>query len=234
MTTLSPELLRRFDIPGPRYTSYPTADRFVEAFTAADYGQALAQRRTGPAALALPLSLYVHIPFCESLCTYCGCNKKITTNHKVEDEYLDLVDSEVRDSMGLVSEGQYRELVERLRGMPDAPTARIPFRVVEGQVHGAFALGTVQLGMPYGAANRTGQPPADEGIRIVRAAIERGVTHVDTARAYGDSERVVGEALAGAGARPLPARQTRFDTRTRPSWPSPRSCPSMRAARSGR
>lgn len=93
----------------------------------------------------------------------------------------------------------WRELVDRLRAMPDAPAARIPFRVVEGQVHGAFALGTVQLGLPYGAANRTGQPSADEGIRIVRAAIERGVTHVDTARAYGDSERVVGEALAGAG-----------------------------------
>ena len=68
MTPLSPDLLRRFDVPGPRYTSYPTADRFVEAFTAADYDQALDQRRAGPAALALPLSLYIHIPFCESLC----------------------------------------------------------------------------------------------------------------------------------------------------------------------
>ena len=45
MTPLSPDLLRRFDVPGPRYTSYPTADRFVEAFTAADYNQALEQRR---------------------------------------------------------------------------------------------------------------------------------------------------------------------------------------------
>src|SRR5690348_12037544 len=63
METITAELLRRFDVPGPRYTSYPTADRFVEAFGPADYEQALAQRRDGPAALALPLSLYVHVPF---------------------------------------------------------------------------------------------------------------------------------------------------------------------------
>jgi len=85
---VSSELLQRFDVPGPRYTSYPTADRFVEAFTAADYSQALAQRREGPAALALPLSLYVHIPFCESLCYYCACNKIITKQHSRAETYL--------------------------------------------------------------------------------------------------------------------------------------------------
>src|SRR3954447_23585632 len=79
--TISPDLLRQYDVPGPRYTSYPTADRFVEAFGAADYGQALAQRRDGPAAMVMPLSLYVHIPFCESLCYYCACNKIITKHH---------------------------------------------------------------------------------------------------------------------------------------------------------
>ncbi|WP_334165939.1 oxygen-independent coproporphyrinogen III oxidase [Tepidimonas sp.] len=79
-------LLRRFDIPGPRYTSYPTADRFVEAFTERDYIQALEQRRAG--SLALPLSVYVHIPFCESLCYYCACNKVITKHHGKAAEYL--------------------------------------------------------------------------------------------------------------------------------------------------
>ena len=78
MTTVSHDLLQRFDIPGPRYTSYPTADRFVEAFTGVDLARALSQRRAGPAAAAPPLSLYVHIPFCESLCYYCACNKIIT------------------------------------------------------------------------------------------------------------------------------------------------------------
>lgn len=92
---VSPELLRRYDVAGPRYTSYPTADRFVEAFTVEDYTQALQQRRSGAAALVLPLSLYVHIPFCESLCYYCACNKIITKHHDRAAEYLRYLSREV-------------------------------------------------------------------------------------------------------------------------------------------
>lgn len=92
---VSESLLTRYDISGPRYTSYPTADRFVEAFTADDYAQALAQRRSGAAALALPLSLYVHIPFCESLCYYCACNKIITKHHDKAATYLRYLSREV-------------------------------------------------------------------------------------------------------------------------------------------
>ncbi len=84
--TINENLLRTFDVPGPRYTSYPTADRFVEAFTECDYIQALQQRRMG--SMALPLSLYVHIPFCDSLCYYCACNKVITKHHSKGAEYL--------------------------------------------------------------------------------------------------------------------------------------------------
>jgi oxygen-independent coproporphyrinogen-3 oxidase len=91
----SEDLLRRFDVPGPRYTSYPTADRFVEAFSADDYVQALKQRRTGAAAMTLPLSLYVHIPFCESLCYYCACNKIITRHHDRAAPYLRYLSREV-------------------------------------------------------------------------------------------------------------------------------------------
>ncbi len=92
---VSPELLRRFDVAGPRYTSYPTADRFVEAFTAEDYTRALAQRRSGATALALPLSLYLHIPFCESVCYYCACNKVITRHHDKATAYLRYLGREV-------------------------------------------------------------------------------------------------------------------------------------------
>ncbi|NUO74035.1 MAG: oxygen-independent coproporphyrinogen III oxidase [Frateuria sp.] len=84
MIPLSTELLRRFDVAGPRYTSYPTADRFVEAFGPAQLAGALAERRS----LALPLSLYVHVPFCESLCYYCACNKIITRKHERGTAYL--------------------------------------------------------------------------------------------------------------------------------------------------
>ncbi len=93
MSVLTPELLTRFDVPGPRYTSYPTADRFVEAFTEADYVQALHQRRDG--ARAQPLSLYVHVPFCESLCYYCACNKIITRHKDRAATYLQYLTREV-------------------------------------------------------------------------------------------------------------------------------------------
>lgn len=90
---ISPQLLKRFDVPGPRYTSYPTADRFVEAFSEEDYVQALSQRRVG--SRALPLSLYVHVPFCESVCYYCACNKVITKHHERAAEYLRYLAREV-------------------------------------------------------------------------------------------------------------------------------------------
>lgn len=90
---LTPETLQKFDVSGPRYTSYPTADRFVEAFTEESYKQTLAQRRVG--GLTLPLSIYVHIPFCESLCFFCACNKIVTKHHERSAEYLRYLSREI-------------------------------------------------------------------------------------------------------------------------------------------
>lgn len=95
MPTASPEMMAHFEGSRPSYTSYPTADRFVEAFTADQVAQALAQRRHGAAALLLPMSLYVHIPFCESLCYYCACNKSITRQHARGEAYLRYLSREV-------------------------------------------------------------------------------------------------------------------------------------------
>ena len=95
MSVITPELLARFDVPGPRYTSYPTADRFDEAFGEADYVQALQQRQSGTLGKQPPLSLYVHIPFCESLCYYCACNKIITKHKERAAEYLRYLRKEV-------------------------------------------------------------------------------------------------------------------------------------------
>ena len=103
---LNPDLLRRYDVAGPRYTSYPTADRFVEAFTAADYVAALEQRRDGLSGTAYPLSLYVHIPFCESLCYYCACNKIITKHHERGEEYLRYLSREVELNAAHLGTGQ--------------------------------------------------------------------------------------------------------------------------------
>ena len=93
---LSAAQLRQLDVPGPRYTSYPTADRFVEAFGAADYRQALHQRAQGAMVGGAPsLSLYVHVPFCESVCYYCACNKIITKHKSRGREYLEWLGKEI-------------------------------------------------------------------------------------------------------------------------------------------
>ncbi|MEC5384868.1 oxygen-independent coproporphyrinogen III oxidase [Uliginosibacterium sp. H3] len=87
LAALDTGLLQRFDISGPRYTSYPTADRFIEAFDSRTLESWLHARSVG--ARATPLSVYVHVPFCESLCHYCACNKIITRDHAKGTAYLD-------------------------------------------------------------------------------------------------------------------------------------------------
>ena len=103
---ISTELLQRFDVPGPRYTSYPTADRFVDAYGEAQYVQALDQRRLGARAHAVPLSLYVHIPFCASLCYYCACNKVITGNYGKAVSYLHHLKQEIQLLLPHLGHGQ--------------------------------------------------------------------------------------------------------------------------------
>ena len=106
MSFLTPELLTRFDVPGPRYTSYPTADRFVEAFSQADLHQALDLRNQGLGPQNRPLSIYVHIPFCESLCYYCACNKIITKHHEKAEPYLRYLAKEVELYTSSIGIGQ--------------------------------------------------------------------------------------------------------------------------------
>jgi oxygen-independent coproporphyrinogen III oxidase len=105
MSVIAPDLLSRFDVPGPRYTSYPTADRFVEAFTEDDYVQALAQRGQTAPLKRQALSLYVHIPFCESLCYYCACNKIITKHKDRAATYLRYLSREVELQMAHLGSG---------------------------------------------------------------------------------------------------------------------------------
>lgn len=79
-------LLKKFDVPAPRYTSYPTADRFHGRITPEDYQAALARREK--AAKPAKLSLYCHIPFCNDVCFYCGCNKIVTRDHSRSAAYI--------------------------------------------------------------------------------------------------------------------------------------------------
>jgi len=101
---LTPKTIQKFDVSGPRYTSYPTADRFVEAFTEDSYKEALEQRRVG--GFTLPLSIYVHIPFCESLCFFCACNKIVTKHHERSTEYLSYLNREINLHIEHIGAGQ--------------------------------------------------------------------------------------------------------------------------------
>jgi oxygen-independent coproporphyrinogen-3 oxidase len=87
------ELIRKLPQQGPRYTSYPTADRFSEEFRVGDYLQAVSNVRALGA--RNPLSLYVHIPFCQSICYYCACNKIITKNRSKAEVYLTYLKREI-------------------------------------------------------------------------------------------------------------------------------------------
>ncbi|MBD3334582.1 MAG: oxygen-independent coproporphyrinogen III oxidase [Candidatus Eisenbacteria bacterium] len=89
---VTPELLSRYDRPGPRYTSYPTAVEFHEGFTESDYRERLAaaDRRVEDG-----LSLYIHVPFCDARCRFCGCNVIATARKEVSDDYLDYLGREI-------------------------------------------------------------------------------------------------------------------------------------------
>ncbi len=93
MTTVAipAERVRRYDVPGPRYTSYPTVPAWKAPFGAAEYRAALARLAEREED---PVSVYVHLPFCSYRCHYCGCNVSVTSRAAVVDEYLDRLERE--------------------------------------------------------------------------------------------------------------------------------------------
>ncbi|MEN9324006.1 MAG: hypothetical protein RL699_1786 [Bacteroidota bacterium] len=81
-------LLQKYNVPGPRYTSYPTVPYWDEALFTSESWKASVQQSFRESNRTEGISLYIHLPFCESLCTFCGCNKRITKNHAVESQYI--------------------------------------------------------------------------------------------------------------------------------------------------
>jgi oxygen-independent coproporphyrinogen-3 oxidase len=133
-----PELIRKYDVFGPRYTSYPTADRFHAGFTAADYVDALAARSQAPG--AQPLSLYVHLPFCNTICYYCACNKIITANRGRSAKYVRYVGHEI-DIVSSLLEGD--RTVQQLHWGGGTPTflAHEEMASLMRMLRGAFEFG---------------------------------------------------------------------------------------------
>lgn len=89
MTALA--LLTKYNVPGPRYTSYPTVPYWEKNPTAEEWMDTVHQALVESVAQGVGSALYVHVPFCESLCTYCGCNTRITRNRSVGSPYVETV-----------------------------------------------------------------------------------------------------------------------------------------------
>jgi oxygen-independent coproporphyrinogen III oxidase len=124
---ISEEFLRKYDRPGPRYTSYPTAPVWQESFGRSDFEEVMAEAD----ARATPASLYLHIPFCESLCLFCACNVVIRKDHSAAAPYLASLRREIETVARFVSR---RRPVVQLHWGGGTPTYLAP-----GQMEELFA-----------------------------------------------------------------------------------------------
>ena len=208
---VSRDMLSRLDVNGPRYTSYPTADRFVEAYGPANYRQALQQRAQGGGVIggaATPLSVYVHIPFCESVCYYCACNKVITKPHEKATEYLEALRTEIQ--MVSAQLGAVQPLSQlhfgggtptflsddELGGLMD--TLRTAFRFVEGgeyaieidprtidagRLKRLAAMGFNRLSFGVQAVHRV--QPFEQVAELMQAARDEGFMSINMDLIYG-------------------------------------------------
>jgi len=198
---VTPELLARYDKPGPRYTSYPTAPQFSTEFGPEAYEARLgmANARAGE-----PLSVYCHIPFCDHRCLYCGCHVIITQRDDIVDKYLsymkrevDMVAAKLPDRRDILQlhwgggtpthlhpeqmEGLFRHLTSHFRLHPEAEVAiEIDPRVTSG----AHLATLRQLGfnrLSLGVQDFTPE---------VQHAVERNQTYEETAELLQEARRL--------------------------------------------
>jgi len=130
-----PDLIRRYDRAGPRYTSYPTALELHEGFTDDDYRRHIGQSN----AAGGPLSLYFHLPFCDTVCYYCACNKIITKNRSHAEPYLDNLCQEIALQEALFDR---HRVVEQLHWGGGSPTflSHPQMRRLMAAIRGHFTL----------------------------------------------------------------------------------------------
>src|SRR5947208_17069548 len=93
------DLVQKYNVAGPRYTSYPPATKFTDALTWPELAERILENNRSER----DLSLYFHIPFCETLCWFCGCTTVITLNHKQGATYLDYLEKEIRQTATLLN-----------------------------------------------------------------------------------------------------------------------------------
>ncbi len=131
-------LLQKYNVPGPRYTSYPTVPYWDEAgFANKDWTNTI-QKSFIESNASQGISLYIHLPFCESLCTFCGCNKRITKNHEVESPYIQAVLKEWKLYCQLLPE---KPIIKEIHLGGGTPTF-FAIEQLEKLIHGIFQTAT--------------------------------------------------------------------------------------------
>lgn len=198
-TRFDADLIRRYDRPGPRYTSYPTAPQFHAGFGAQQYADEA--RRSN--ASGRPLSLYLHVPYCRSSCYYCGCNRIITRNRERGRAYLDRLLVEIRLQAALFDRAR---AVDQLHFGGGTPTYYTPEELGEifAALREGFGLHRGE-GRDYGIEidPRTADPAAlralvDLGINRISLGVQDFDTRVQQAvnriQSVEETERLVVEA----------------------------------------
>jgi oxygen-independent coproporphyrinogen-3 oxidase len=132
---IDPVLIRKHDVSGPRYTSYPTADRFVGAFGEGTYKHWLASRNSE--GTSQPLSVYVHLPFCNTICFYCACNKVVTRDRGQAARYIPYLEKEI-GLVGSLLGGDHR--ISQMHWGGGTPTflAREQMRALSDAINAQF------------------------------------------------------------------------------------------------
>jgi len=127
-------LVQKYNVPGPRYTSYPTVPYWEEnLFTVSDWKSSF-KKSFDESNTEEGISLYIHLPFCESLCTFCGCNKRITKRHEVEHPYIDAVLKEWKLYCDLLTE---KPIIKEIHLGGGTPTFFSP-KNLESLINGIF------------------------------------------------------------------------------------------------
>lgn len=147
-------LLQRYNVPAPRYTSYPTVPYWEsETFTTSSWIQKVKNTYKNNS----EISLYIHLPYCESLCTYCGCNTRITKNHSVEKPYIDALIKEWNIYLDLLED---RPTIGEIHLGGGTPTffqpENLKFLITE-ILKGAHISPTVEMSFEVHPANTTYQ-----------------------------------------------------------------------------
>lgn len=150
---MNPDLVTKYNVPGPRYTSYPTVPHWeTSAFDVKEWEGRLMARSNETKG---HLSIYVHLPYCESLCTYCGCNTRITRNHQVEESYVEALLAEWKMYLDTMPEKPVIEALHLGGGTPTFFSAQNLKRLVSEILDTADLVEKPELSFEGHPANTT-------------------------------------------------------------------------------